>query len=338
MFNFHKDHRALVRTAILGFVLLSTGIAIIPASQMQDVQPLPDQKPLSAAERRGLETYISEGCVACHTQQVRGIEMDKMWGDRPSIPSDYFYSKQRMGILRQSPSLLGSERTGPDLTNIGKRQPGIDWHLIHLYNPRAVVGASVMPSYPWLFEAKDETLISEDDVVVAVGKEHFNQVGKKVVATEKALDLVAYLQSLQQAEMPSASSFIPMKKKEDDAKKSTGSEGPPIDDLPDGENLYMNTCAACHQATGKGLPGAFPPLAGSSIVNDEDPETLIRIILQGYDARPDYGLMPSFAAQLNDKEITAIINHERSSWGNNAKPISVEEVTAIRELVMSEQP
>ena len=48
--------------------------------------------------------------------------------------------------------------------------------------------------------------------------------------------------------------------------------------------------------------------------------------------------MPSFASQLNDKEIAAIINHERSSWGNNARSVSVEEIRRIRELVMSEQP
>jgi cytochrome c oxidase cbb3-type subunit 2 len=334
MFNFHKDHRSLIRTAMLGFILLSVGIAIIPASQMQHVQPLPDQPPLSAVERRGLETYVSEGCVACHTQQVRGIEMDKMWGNRPSIPSDYYYSKQRMDVWRQSPSLLGSERTGPDLTTIGERQSSSDWHLIHLYNPRAVVGASIMPSYPWLFEEKDEALIAETDVVVPIGKEHFNVAGKKIVATEEVLDLVAYLQSLKQTEMPSASTFIPMKK---EAVRKSG-ELQPMDDLPDGENLYMSTCAACHQSNGRGLPGAFPPLAGSSIVNNKDPETLIRVILQGYDARPDYGMMPSFAAQLDDSEIAAIINHERTSWGNDAALVSKEEVAAIRQLVMNEQP
>src|SRR3546814_12636951 len=74
--------------------------------------PLPGQQPLTELEMKGLRVYIAEGCVACHTQQVRSIEMDKTWGDRPSIPSDYYYSKQRLDLWRQSPSLLGSERTG----------------------------------------------------------------------------------------------------------------------------------------------------------------------------------------------------------------------------------
>jgi cytochrome c oxidase cbb3-type subunit 2 len=71
-----------------------------------------------------LNVYVAEGCIGCHTQQVRNIEMDKAWGSTgPSMPSDYFYSKQRHGHLAaRRPSLLGSERTGPDLTNVGVRQ------------------------------------------------------------------------------------------------------------------------------------------------------------------------------------------------------------------------
>src|SRR5699024_11095915 len=155
------------------------------------------------------------------------IEMDAMWGDRPSIPSDYVYSKKRLDIWRQSPSILGSERTGPDLTNIGKRQPSEDWHLLHLYNPRAVLPESVMPSYPWLFREKDSTLLTSDDKVVAVSEEFFNKPGKKIVATPEALYLVEYLQSLKQTEMPGGdvSEFIPALRKEREAAAAAGTGG-----------------------------------------------------------------------------------------------------------------
>src|SRR5680860_640346 len=152
MLNFHKEHKNLVLTALIVFVALSILVAIIPAFQMQNTMPLPSQEALTDQEMKGLRVYVSENCVACHTQQVRGIAMDNMWGDRPSLPSDYYYSKQRLDVWRQSPSLLGSERTGPDLTNIGSRQPSDDWHFMHLYNPRSVVSASIMPSYSWLFK------------------------------------------------------------------------------------------------------------------------------------------------------------------------------------------
>jgi cytochrome c oxidase cbb3-type subunit II len=330
MFNFHRDHRTLINTALAGFLLLSFGIAVLPAYQMQDVEPLPSQSLLTEQQLKGLSIYISEGCVACHTQQVRSIEMDKMWGDRPSMPSDYYFSKQRMDAWRQSPSLLGSERTGPDLTNIGKRQPAAQWHLLHLYNPRTVVSESVMPAYPWLFETKDASEVSDNDVIVPVGKEFFNDASRQIVATEDALALIAYLKSLKQAELLGGTTpaFIASTKK---APANTTAEQ--TLDLPDGAGLYTQTCAACHQTTGKGLPGAFPPLAGSSIVNDANYELLVKIILQGYDARSEFGQMPAFASQLTDDQIAAIANHERSSWGNNAAKISAEDVKKIREMV-----
>lgn len=334
MLNFHEDHRLLVTTALAGFVFLSLIVAVFPAYQMQNVQPLPNQPELSAQEYEGLNIFVSEGCVACHTQQVRNIEMDKTWGARPSIPSDYYYSKKRLDFWRQSPSLLGSERTGPDLTNIGKRQSSQTWHLLHLYNPRSVVDASIMPGYPWMFEEKNETNITSEDVVVAVGKEHFNKPNKKIVAKKEALQLVAYLQSLKQTDLPGSTSagFIPALKKAEKPTLEAGKQQ--LEDLPDGEQLYMQTCSACHQQTGLGLEGAFPPLKGSLVVNDKDPELLIRIILQGYDARSEYAQMPAFGDQLTDAEVAAIANHERRSWGNEAEPITEEAVRKIRNFVM----
>jgi cytochrome c oxidase cbb3-type subunit 2 len=127
-----------------------------------------------------------------------------------------------------------------------------------------------------------------------------------------------------------ATAFIPSsKKKVAPANSSTAGEAV----LPDGLALYSQSCAACHQANGEGIAGAFPPLAGSDIINEDNPETLIRIILQGYDARPEYGAMPPLGDQLSDEEIAAIASHERNSWGNSAKNVTAEEVRKIRELV-----
>jgi cytochrome c oxidase cbb3-type subunit 2 len=182
-----------------------------------------------------------------------------------------------------------------------------------------------------MFEEKDSTSITEEDVVVPVPTEYFNDPGKKIVAKPKALHLVAYLQSLIQPEMPGSETveFIPSLKDDldlaEEARKGGGL---------DGEKLFMNACAACHQQTGKGLVGAFPPLEGSSIVNDEDPELMIQIILQGYDARSDYGVMPPFASQLNDAEVAAVASYARSSWGNDASEITAEDVKKVRDYVM----
>lgn len=332
MLNLHKEHKNLVLLALSGFVILSIIIAIAPAFEMQDYQPLPTMQKMSSEEHHGLQIYISEGCVACHTQQVRSIEMDKVWGERPSIPSDYYYSKQRLSFWQQSPSLLGSERTGPDLTNVGNRQPGLQWHLLHLYNPRMVVEESVMPPYPWLFEEVPENQVKKNDVVVPVGKAFYNRQGWRLVAKKEALHLAAYLQSLRQPDLPGTSpNFIPAK--EVQSKSTTTGEGE--QNLPDGKLLYTQTCSACHQNNGKGIQGAFPPLAGSPVVNDENPELLVQIILKGYDARSEYGQMPAFGEQLTDSEVAAIANHERTSWGNNASKLTEEDVRKIRTYLKS---
>jgi mono/diheme cytochrome c family protein len=103
-----------------------------------------------------------------------------------------------------------------------------------------------------------------------------------------------------------------------------------------GEQVYQSRCSNCHQADGAGLPGAFPPLAGAGWVTGDE-GVLIRILLQGMEGPvvvkgAEYdGVMPGWS-QLSDEEIAAVTTHERTSWGNDASPISPEQVAAVREL------
>jgi cytochrome c oxidase cbb3-type subunit 2 len=221
---------------------------------------------------------------------------------------------------------MGTERTGPDLTNIGTRQPSTDWHLMHLYNPRAVVENSIMPAYSWMFEMKDS--VEEGEVVVNIPSKFLNGKGGKVIAGQEALDLVAYLQSLKQAPLPEnnpAPEFL--YKKEELKNISQASADAPLD----GQVLYSTNCQSCHQANGEGLKGAFPPLKGSKIVLDDDPQIMVEVIMKGYNAREDVGVMPAVGTnnKLTPAEVAAIMNHEKSSWGNNSRKVSVEEVKKI---------
>ena len=143
---------------------------------------------LDESELRGRAIYVREGCTVCHTQFVRDLPVDAPYG-RGSVASDY---------ALENPPLLGTQRTGPDLANVGRRQPSETWNLIHLYNPRAVVATSVMPGYPWYFEEKTET--KSGDVVVPVPAE-FRPAGMQIIATADAIDLVHYMQSLVQPEL-----------------------------------------------------------------------------------------------------------------------------------------
>jgi len=111
--------------------------------------------------------------------------------------------------------------------------------------------------------------------------------------------------------------------------------GPYKFDAARGASLFAANCSACHQATGMGLPGAFPPLKSDPVVLDPDPTTQIGTILHGLHGQNIGGTvyqtpMPPFAATLNDADIADIINHERSSWGNQAKPATADQVKAAR--------
>ena len=336
--NVFNNHTRLFGIATGLFVVLSLFVAVIPAIRNQENNsPLPGAEPLQEIALKGKEIYIENGCVACHTQQVRNVEMDNVWGERPSVAADYA-SSVRMSWWMNSATLMGTERTGPDLTNIGNRLPSEDWHLVHLFNPRIVVDESIMPSYPWLFEIKKKA--NENDKVVNVPASFLKNSSDVVVATDEALQLVAYLKSLKQTPLPTGvASPDFLYKKESRSKNIEG--GAPAEAIElDGAQLYAANCQACHQQNGEGLAGAFPPLKGSKVVVDENPETLINIIMNGYDARAEFAEMPAIGRQnnLSAAEIAAIANHERQSWGNQATTISTADVESILRFLKDQKP
>ena len=117
---------------------------------------------------------------------------------------------------------------------------------------------------------------------------------------------------------------------------AAGAAVPPVD----GAAVFSGHCAACHQATGLGLPGVFPPLAGSEFVNG-DPGRLARLVLRGLTgpvtvARATYnGAMPAWADQLQDGEVAAVLTYVRSHFGNSAGPIAADAVAAARTATAS---
>jgi cytochrome c oxidase cbb3-type subunit 2 len=318
---FYDNHKVLYRASFLLFVTLSLFVAILPAlNNERNNAPLPGSTPLSADAQKGKLLYIANGCISCHTQQVRNIEMDKPFGSRPSISADYARI-HRTSFWQNTATLLGSERTGPDLSNIGNRQPLESWHLTHLFNPRIVVKESIMPAYPWLFEIKDSA--EKGETAVTIPAEFMDGQGGTVVATREAHQLIAYLQSLKQIALPDGRPvplfLYPVKAAANNNEKSGGGgkEG------PDGSALYATYCQTCHQQNGEGLKGAFPPLKGSAIVNNDDPEQHLSIILNGYEGRVKEGYPPmppvGTTNNLSAAEIGAIMNFERTSWGNTGK-------------------
>ena len=90
-----------------------------------------------------------------------------------------------------------------------------------------------------------------------------------------------------------------------------------------GAALFAQNCSACHQLTGKGVPGAFPALAGDTFVQGPT-KPVVTLLLNGR------GGMPSFRADLDDGQIAAILSYVRSAWGNTAPKIETATVTQIR--------
>jgi cytochrome c oxidase cbb3-type subunit 2 len=299
------------------FLALSYGIAIAPAVTAQAVSVAAQVPEPSAQATRGLSVYVSEGCPYCHTQQVRPLAIDAVWG-RPTQPADYA-SLKPLAWYAGTPGVLGSQRTGPDLSDVGRRQASPDWQLMHLFNPRLVSPSSVMPALPWLFRFEAHPAPGARIVAVPQGAA---PAGVSVVATDAALDLVAYLLSLKLEPGAGAGG-----RPEPAAAVSGGAS--------QGAQVFEGSCAACHQSSGKGVPSAFPALVGNPTVTAADPALHVATILHGLQGKTIDGLaysaaMPAFDSLLNDAQIAAVVNHERTSWGNGAPLVTPEQVKTIR--------
>ncbi len=166
----------------------------VPYLLLKDIAPPAGLKPYTASQAAGRQVYIANGCVYCHSQQPRDIKQApdaaRGWG-RASVAADYAYD---------TPHLLGTMRTGPDLFNIGARQPSKDWHLGHLYQPRAYTPGSIMPPYQYLFTVRKGPALPGETVITlppAIAKP-----GEVVIAKPEALALVGYLIGLDHTYTP----------------------------------------------------------------------------------------------------------------------------------------
>lgn len=333
---------AIAGGSTLVYIVLALMMGVFPGLELSKTAPGTGVKPLTPLEAEGRSVYAANGCGYCHTQQVRPLREDEVFG-RPSAPGDFAY---------QTPELLGSERTGPDLTDVGTRRGSDVWQYMHLYNPRSVVPESIMPSFSWMFRVVDRAPPGVNPVPIPAG---FAPAHGVVIPTHKTQALVAYLLSLKQpplggavsaggkssaaalteaaAAAPSASS-VPSASSAA-GKPNTQSALPGAAQIAHGEAVFTANCAACHQASGEGLSGAFPPLKGNSAVNDADPTLHIHTVLFGAHGLTIGGVsyasqMPPFGPQLSDQDVADVIDYERSAWGNRGAPVSAAEVARIR--------
>jgi mono/diheme cytochrome c family protein len=102
-----------------------------------------------------------------------------------------------------------------------------------------------------------------------------------------------------------------------------------------GAAIYRDSCSACHRGAGTGEVNLFPRLAGSALVQSDDPTTLVRVVLQGTRAvstpdAPTAPAMPAFGWRLSDAQVAAVLTFIRNSWGNAAAPVAPATVASQR--------
>lgn len=156
--------------ALLTFSSSWLGIILFPFWQLNSQQPYqkdagdePYPQPLRGLAVAGRKVYQANGCLYCHSQQIRsekfgnwwdengqqrtGADIKRGWGRRRTVPRDYIYD---------NPTLLGTMRTGPDLANVGGRYSE-QWQHNHLFNARVFNDWSVMPSFAFLYRKEPVT-------------------------------------------------------------------------------------------------------------------------------------------------------------------------------------
>lgn len=192
---------------VLIFLVIIFVTTVLPASTFSPA-PTEVAHKYTPKELRGRNIYRREGCFYCHTQFVR--YQDREAGEMVQA-GDYLY---------EAPHVLGTERTGPDLSNVGGKYPD-EWHHAHHFNPRKVKPGSIMPSYSFLTDAEMS-------------------------------DLTAYLQTLgAKRKMPAW--VVPPQEMRDEfdlVKSHVNVNSSAAANA--GRGIFMQNCSVCHGVQGKG--------------------------------------------------------------------------------------
>jgi len=192
---------------ILSILVVSVAglVQIVPLFfQHSTTQPVEGVAPYEPLRLIGRDIYIREGCVGCHSQQIRMLQSEVQRYGPYSLAAESVYDH---------PFLWGSKRTGPDLARVGKRYSD-DWHRIHLRNPRVLVPESNMPAYPWLQHASVANANVQDrmralrTLGVPYSDEEIARAPEALVGKTEEDALIAYLQGLGVASTDAAAKIM----------------------------------------------------------------------------------------------------------------------------------
>jgi cytochrome c oxidase cbb3-type subunit I/II len=291
------------------FFLMVSMVVVAPYMFLLDVPPTTTAHQYTALEARGRSLYLSYGCFYCHSQQVRPYD----WAlGNVSQEGDYYYD---------SPHTLGTERTGPDLAQIGGMRPTI-WHSLHDRDPRSVSPGSIMPNFGFLTDQEIEALTA---YIQNLGQEN-KQVQTSITNGS------AYHPVVPEPYTNASNEFLPqyfealvdynVDQDQYNGSEVVGDQWATIFDV--GKANYTQRCLGCHGSSGNSQgPYARHVVTQPANLNE-------RIASFPSDAyhiwRVSEGVpgtaMPAWALSLNETDIKMIAVYELSFVFGSARTVS----------------
>jgi cytochrome c oxidase cbb3-type subunit 2 len=280
--------KSLVFGSVLVLAAVVLVVVVLPYITTSDA-PSQILRPRTDDEAAGRKIYIANGCVYCHTQSIRSID----WGlgaERIAQAGDY---------AEDVPILLGSARTGPDLSQEGGEHPD-DWHEAHFRNPRYTRPNSIMPAFEFLGDKKISLLIR---YVQSLGfKDADHRMARQELWKEGATH--AY-ESGPEDNVLWLSDNIPQGWREVPDPYPTSDAG-----LARGHKIYQENCMGCHSPIGDGMgpaqPYIYPPPLNFTILKNRQVSggILYYQIMNGITGTA----MPYFKRELESEKIWDVGN------------------------------
>ena len=204
-------------------------------------------------ESWGRSIYIANGCVYCHSQSIRSID----WGlgaERIAQAGDY---------VQDRPILLGSARTGPDLSQAGGEHPD-DWHMAHFINPRYTRPLSIMPAFAFLDKEKINELTP---YIQSLGLKNADRRMERQIYWKK--ETTAAYESGPEANVKWLHETVPAGWRALPNPYPTSEAG-----LARGHKIYQDFCIGCHGPIGDGMgpaqPWIYPPPLNFTILKGRE--------------------------------------------------------------------
>ncbi|MEW5908264.1 MAG: cbb3-type cytochrome c oxidase subunit II [Thermodesulfobacteriota bacterium] len=281
---------------VIGFgslVILAAVVAVMVVLPYTDTGSLPPSEIFrlrTSHETRGRSLYISNGCVYCHTQSIRNFDWD-LGSERIAQAGDY---------IADLPILLGSARTGPDLSQEGGEHPD-DWHAAHFVNPRFTRPLSIMPPFSFLGKPLTEALTR---YIQSLGMKAADRRMERQYFWKKAA--VKAYEAGPEENVEWLHSQVPRGWREIPNPYPTSDAG-----LARGHKLYQDFCLGCHGPIGDGMgpaqPYLYPPPLNFTILKERGISggILYYQIMNGITGTA----MPYFKRELESEKIWEVGNY-----------------------------